>query len=236
MDLVGLGYEQRCLTSDFGLNDPRIAQIESGDPQRRMVDERGLQAARSPGRAVAVDTETRGAAAAAWRRGLRNDEIDRDGDPDAGDRRSGQPDARLDVAADDREIEAGFAHRRLEPGSIAEQRRVDREVAVRGVRGDREVALAGPQVDRLRSGDDHCRGMGRERDQRVEQHAPGGNVGGIDHGRIAHVVAGSGVNASSVATRHWRSFSAIHCSSASPSAGIRPLPVRQSTAVCDTAA
>jgi hypothetical protein len=115
------------------------------------------QPARTPRGSIAVDTEARTAAAAGRRRSLRHDEIDRDRDLDTGDGRSGDPDARLD----ERELEPGVAHRRFKLRRVAEECRIDGEVAVCGVRSDREIAVAGAQVDRLRTRDDHRRCLWR---------------------------------------------------------------------------
>ena len=52
--------------------------------------------------------------------------------------------------------EVRVCERLLERRSLAESRRLDGEVAVRGVRRDREVRVARPHVDGVRSDNDGC--------------------------------------------------------------------------------
>ena len=52
--------------------------------------------------------------------------------------------------------EASVRERLLERRGLAESRRLDGEVAVRGVRRDRKVRVACPHVDGVRSDNDGC--------------------------------------------------------------------------------
>jgi hypothetical protein len=214
------------------------ARISTG----RVVHKRCLQASGATGGATAVYAQAGAAASAGGRGCLGHDEIDGDRDFAAvGDRR-GDPDAGLDVPVDEGELEARRAHRRFELWSIVEQRGIDREVTVGRVRGNGEIAVAGAQVDGLGSGDDNRRPLSLQGHQRVEEHAPRGDVTGIHRHAASvgrqrtHFVSPTGARSSSDVARQRVSSSAIHRSSASPSAGIRPLPVRQSTATWETAA
>lgn len=125
------------------------------------------------------------------------------------------------------EAEPGRLHRRLELGLRAQTSRVGSEVCVGRVRSDGKVTVAGVQVDGLRASDDYRVDMAAQRGQRVEQHSAGRHVAGIE---VTHPPCAAGLSCASDERRQRGSLAAIHSSSASPSAGMRPLPARQSTA------
>jgi len=197
-----------------------------------VVDQCSFQAGRAARGAAAVHAESGAAPATSRRGGLGNDQIDGHEQLLAGDVDLGRPDARLHVPAVQRELKARRGHRRFDQRVGRELLGVDGEVGVGGERRHGQITVAAVQVDRLRAGDDQRVGVRRKGEQRVEQHAARGNVARVDGAHDAPVVDRS----ASERARHWSSWSTIHDSSASPSAGIRPLPLKQSTTTCDGAA
>ncbi len=156
---------------------------------------------------------------------LGNDEIDWEPDLFAACPAARHPRPRLVVAVSLHETEPGVGHDLLEEGIVVEQRRVERQVAVEGVGGDGEVSAAGAEVDGLSAYDDQGRAMCAAGLQRVEQHSTGdhsADVVGDGHA----LPAGGGSR--SIGVRHSASWSVIHSKRASPSAGMRPLPERES--------
>ncbi len=116
--------------------------------------------------------------------------------------------------------------------------RVERKVAVRCIRRNGDIADSGSEIYRLRTGNDECFAVRSKSGQGVEQYPPCGDV--LRSGRrsghrvIIAVHQGFSLSVSERSeSRHEVSFNAIHSSSAAPSAGIRPLPVRQSMAAWD---
>ena len=135
-----------------------------------------------------------------------------DWDVVAGDPRAGLVDAEV--------VEkASGSHHVLEARVVVEAFGHDGEIGVDGVRCDRDVAVAGVQVDGLCS-DEHERvELGAERFEGVQQRAA--RDGGLRRQRHG--------------LRRASSLVRIHSMSALPSAGMRPGPVRRSTAICPSA-
>jgi hypothetical protein len=67
-------------------------------------------------------------------------------------------------------MEVSRKHCLFEQWVIADQARVDNEVAVFGARGDRNIGLAGVQIDGLCAYEDDCVTVRAKRLQGVEQH------------------------------------------------------------------
>ena len=55
------------------------------------------------------------------------------------------------------QLEAGAAHRFLQPGAIAEPSWIDADVSILRIDGDAEIGVSAPQVHRLRSDQDSRR-------------------------------------------------------------------------------
>lgn len=172
-------------------------------------------------------SETRAATSAGWSDGLGDDQVHRDRQLGSVDGCRRQPDSGFGGAGGE---QAG-AHRDPELRFVAELSGIDRQVSVGGVRRDADLRVAGAEVDRLRPGDDDGPPVCCEGVEGVEEDAPRGHVPRIDR----HRHFGSPSRSASEASLHVCSFSRSHWTSASPSAGMRPLPVRQSAAACDGA-
>lgn len=180
-------------------------------------------------RASAMWAETDAATSTAHRDSLGDDQVDGDRNLHAVHPRRRVPDARLRG-----QCEPSLLHGCREERDVSKLMRIDRQVAVGRVRRDREIRRAGAQVDGLCTGDDDSRSVRRECPQGVEQDTSRRDVCRIERSHHADLAPAS-IPASESA-RQERSFSVIQARSASPSAGMRPLPVRQSTATWETAA
>lgn len=103
--------------------------------------------------------------------------------------------------------------------------------------------IGGPcvEIDGLRPGQDDSVNVWCQRYQGVEEDTPRDYISLVEPKWLRDIVcaahwAPSETRRSLIEGRRQRgSFSFIHEMSASPSAGMRPLPVRQSTAACDGA-
>ena len=110
-----------------------------------------------------------GAFAGARRGALGDDEVNRNEDLLAGSGRARQPDARLDVTSGlQLKMEPCGRHPGFELRSLAEEKRVQYEITVGGVRSDGQVGGAGVEVDGLRTGQNDGVAVGCEHGQRVE--------------------------------------------------------------------
>lgn len=126
-----------------------------------------------------------------------------------------------------------MSHRAGQLRFVTQEGGIEGQVAVRGVGGDRDcdISITRAEVDSLGSHDDDSLPVRCQGEQRVEQHPSRRDVQRVEHGAAAHSCIRSG----RVSRRQRFSFSAIQRRRASPSAGMRPFPVRQSTAACETA-
>jgi hypothetical protein len=138
-------------------------------------------------------------------------------------------------------IEPGGGHRGLELRRVLEEPGVQDQIAVCRVGSDSEVSGPCVEIDGLCPGQDDSVNVGCQRCQGVEEDTPRYYVSLVELKWLRDVIcaahlAPSETRRSSIEDRRQRgSFSCIHEMSASPSAGMRPLPVRQSTAACDGA-
>lgn len=119
-------------------------------------------------------------------------------------------------------------------GEGGEERRVQGQGGVGREIGDRQHRPPGIQVDRLGADDDDRGAVLAQSLQRVEQDPPGFDVLRLRGWLVAHLQSQPAEARS--CSRQDPSFVTIHSSSASPSWGIRPLPVRQSTTTWEGAA
>ena len=161
----------------------------------------------------------------------RNDQVDGDHHLAAVHLSRCQPDAGLFKSLECGKAKAGRFHQLAEGRSVLEQLRVDRQIAVGRVLGDPQTRGAGAKVDRLGACEYHSGSVATECVQRVEQ-----DPSSLDVLRREIFRRNQGRSAPSESARHSDSLACIHSSSASPSAGIRPLPVRQSTTTWEGAA
>jgi hypothetical protein len=138
-------------------------------------------------------------------------------------------------------IEPGGGHRGLELRRVLEEPGVQDEITVCRVRSDSEISGPCVEIDGLRASEDDSVNVGCQRCQGVEEDTPRDYISLVELKWLRDIIcaahrAPSETRRSSIEERRQRvSFSFIHEMSASPSAGMRPLPVRQSTAACDGA-
>ena len=125
--------------------------------------------------------------------------------------------------------ETSRGHDLAQQGLLGSKERagVQGNVTVAGEGSHRQAGVPGLQVHRLRTHDDHRRPVVPQSGQRIEQHAPRGDINRVD-GHLGHRYTCPLRSMPSVFFRRQPSSAAIHSNSACPSAGIRPLPVRQS--------
>ena len=184
----------------------------------------------------AVNPKTRAAPSATGGDALGDDEVDRDVVGPLTDTRLLDPDARLDVSSVlGHQVEVRSCHRGFKRRGLAEQARVDGQVAVGGEGCDRLVKDGGTgvEVDGLGAGDDERVAVRGESNERVEQDASRRDVLGSRSGQCTHVApTPNGGMSARAGARQADSFAASQVSTASPSAGMRPLPARQSSATC----
>ena len=108
-------------------------------------------------------------------------EIDRNQELLAGSGRACQPDARLDVTAGlQLKMEPCGRHPGFELRSLSEEKRVQHEITVRGVRGDGQVGGASVEVDGLSTGQDDGVAVGCEHGQRVKWDPPRSYVSRVE--------------------------------------------------------
>lgn len=207
-----------------------------------MVHERRLESDCSAGSSLAVNPQASRASPLSRRSALRDDEIHRNEDLFLSCRRFGEPDPRLDMTAGLRlKVEPGGGHRSLELRRILEKPGVQNEITVCRVGSDSEIGGPRVEIDGLRPGQDDSVNVGGQRCQGIEEDTPRDYISLVELKWLRDIIcaahrAPSETRRSSIEDRRQRgSFSCIHEMSASPSAGMRPLPVRQSTAACDGA-
>ena len=138
---------------------------------------------------------------------------------------SGHPYPWLNRVAPNRGHEADCSRHLLDERYVVEERGVNDEVAVECVRGHSELTGTGVEVDGLSTNQDDRGLVFSEGLERVEEDRASYDRAGV--GRSGRR-AGAGIW--SIVVLQLASFFAIHSSRASPSAGIRPLPERQSSA------
>jgi len=169
-----------------------------------------------------------------------DDEIDRHEDLLVARVSGSHPDSGFDVSTRLAVEVDPAAHCALELRGVAEQARIDGEITVRRVRRQAEVNVcrACLEVNRLCAHHDNGPAVWGEPLKRVQQHPPCRDVPRIHvRGRAArHHGLVSDAAAASEGLCHLGSFLVSHSRSASPSAGIRPFPDRQSIATCVGAA
>lgn len=126
------------------------------------------------------------------------------------------------------EAEPGAPHDVLQAGQRFQEGRIDRKVGIGGVRLVVRQCLRA-DIHRLGAHQDDRLTVVGQSLEGVEEDPAGCDVFGVGEER-GYGLNGSGDAAKSLA-RHRSSWLRIHSTRASPSAGMRPLPVRQSAAV-----
>jgi hypothetical protein len=145
-----------------------------------VIDEGGLKAYGPPRGAVAVLAQAGSTTAATTRGAIWDDEIDRDRKRFSPGGRHPHPRPRLRTPRPRLEqAKARVTHRRLELRLVADQRRVECQVAVRRVRSDSDVSQTRAQVDGLSSGDDHGSPVRCKCLECVKKNTPRGDVAAL---------------------------------------------------------